>query len=101
VTAPPVSRDDLISRTAAAAQLGIHVNTLDREARRAGLRRFRVRGDNRIFFLRAEIDAHADPIIEIVGTAPATSGGGPEDSPLLAAGAAMPTDTTGDGDGTA
>lgn len=91
MTAPPVSRDDLISRTAAAAQLGIHVNTLDREARRAGLRRFRVRGDNRVFFLRSEIDAQADPIIEIKGTAPAP--GAAHEALTPAAGAATPTDT--------
>lgn len=90
--APPVSRDDLISRQAAAKQLGIHPNTLDREARRVGLRKFRVRNDIRIFYLRAEIEAHANPIIEIVdgtATTPVAEG----DTPSTPTGVAMPTDT--------
>ena len=72
MTAPEVQEDrteivleDLISRASAAALLRCHPNTLDREADKAGLRRFRVRGDSRVFFLRDEIEAHRNPVHEI------------------------------------
>lgn len=63
MTTPP-GIEDLISRMDAAKLIGVHVNTIDREVRKAGLRRFRRRGDSRIFFLRDEI-ATLDPIVEI------------------------------------
>jgi hypothetical protein len=56
--------EDLINRTDAAKHLGVHVNTLDRVARKAGMRRFRRRGDARVFFLRAEIEG-LDLITEV------------------------------------
>jgi hypothetical protein len=55
VTAPTIS--DLISRQGAAQKLGIHVNSFDRLARELGLTRYRVLGDSRVHFLRADIDA--------------------------------------------
>lgn len=55
MTAPPIRREDLISRKAAAALLKIHPNTLDREARAVGLKKHRIVGDNQVFYLRAEI----------------------------------------------
>jgi DNA-binding transcriptional MerR regulator len=48
--------EDLINRTDAARLLKIHPNTLDREANKAGLRKFRRRDDRRVFFLRTEIE---------------------------------------------
>jgi hypothetical protein len=63
VTAPP-RVEDLINRTDAAKLLKIHVNTLDREARKLGWRRFKRRGDARVFFLRADVES-LDLIVEI------------------------------------
>lgn len=55
MTDASVRREDLISRRAAAELLGIHANTLDRAAKQAGLRKYKVLGDNRIFYRRDEI----------------------------------------------
>lgn len=57
MTAPDVRREDLVSRASAAQHLGIHGNTFDRWAKRVGLVRYRVIGDNRIFYHRGEIDS--------------------------------------------
>jgi hypothetical protein len=66
MTAPPGQprREDLISRHSAAALLKLHVNTIDRIARDAGLRKFRLIGDNQIYFLRTEFERV--PLIEEV-----------------------------------
>lgn len=64
MTTPPPSRDDLISRHSIAAQLKLHPNTIDRIARDAGLRKFRLIGDNNVYFLRAEFESV--PLIEEV-----------------------------------
>lgn len=60
-----VRREDLVSRRAAAQQLGVHANTFDRWAAAAGLHRYRVVGDNRVFYRRAEIDEKYEPIVEV------------------------------------
>lgn len=64
--APPGTprREDLISRHSAASMLKLHPNTIDRIARDAGLRKFRLIGDNQVYFLRAEFEAV--PLIEEV-----------------------------------
>jgi hypothetical protein len=56
MTAPPIRREDLISRQAAAHLLGIHRNTMDKAARDAGMKKHKVRGDNRVYYLRAEVE---------------------------------------------
>jgi hypothetical protein len=53
---PQIRREDLISRRAAAHLLNIHANTLDRAARDAGLKKYRMRGDNKVYYLRSEIE---------------------------------------------
>lgn len=65
MTHPTVLREELVSRRAAAEQLGIHANTFDRWAEGAGLTKYRVIGDNRIFYHRAEIDAKYVPVVEV------------------------------------
>lgn len=61
----PIRRADLISRRAAAEMLGVHANTLDRWMHEAGAKKYRVRGDNRIFYLRSEVETCSDPIVEV------------------------------------
>ena len=58
-------RGDLISRGAAIKMLGIHPNGFDRRARRASLKRYRVIGDARVYYLRADIDKHFPQIVEV------------------------------------
>lgn len=60
-----VRREDVISRGEAAALLDIHVNTVDRWAKKAGLKKYRKHGDNRVFYLRSEIDEKYVPIVEV------------------------------------
>jgi hypothetical protein len=55
VTAPSVRREDLISRKAAAKSLNVHPNTLDRFAFRTGMTKYRVLGDNQVFYHREDI----------------------------------------------
>lgn len=57
-------REALITRQAAARQLGIHPNTMDKIAKDSGLSRYRLIGDTRIYFLRTDI-AQIDPIVEV------------------------------------
>lgn len=64
MTTPTVRREDLISRKSAAKHLGVHPNTLDRAAARAGLSKHRVLGDNQVFYLREAIVAL--DVIEVI-----------------------------------
>lgn len=54
MTAPTV--DQLISRKKAAEKLGIHVNTLDKAVRDAGIQRYRMLGDPRVFFRKEDVE---------------------------------------------
>lgn len=56
MTQPTIRREDLISRKSAAAHLGLHPNTLDREADRRSLKKHRVLGDNQVYYLRSEVE---------------------------------------------
>ena len=56
---------DLISRGAAVKKLGIHPNGFDRRAKAAGLKRYRLIGDARVYYLRADIDKHFPQIVEV------------------------------------
>lgn len=61
----PIRREDLISRQAAAKVLGCHPNSADRWLAEAGAKKYRVRGDRRIFYLRAAVEGCLDPVMEI------------------------------------
>jgi len=66
MTIPPqVRREDLISRRSAAHLLNVHPNTLDRAASAAGLKKHRQLGDNKVYYLRSEIEK-----IEIITEVP-------------------------------
>lgn len=64
MTEPTIRREDLVSRKAAAKLLGIHPNTLDRAAAAAGLEKYRVVGDNQIFYRRDQLERI--PVIEVI-----------------------------------
>lgn len=53
---PQVRREELISRRAAAHLLDVHPNTLDRAARLAGLKKHKMLGDTKVYYLRSEIE---------------------------------------------
>ena len=61
----PLRREDLISRRSAAKHLGIHVNTFDRWAAEAGLKKYKIRGDQALYFARAEVVATWTEIVEV------------------------------------
>lgn len=61
----PIRREDLISRQSAARSLGIHVNTFDRWAVNADLRRYKITGDSQLYFARAEIGEKYEAIVEV------------------------------------
>jgi hypothetical protein len=63
-----VTREDLISRSSAAKQLRVHVNTLDRTVRKLHLTRYKVLGDSQVYFHRQDIGSIE--YIEVVGEEP-------------------------------
>lgn len=65
---PDIRREDLISRAAAIKHLDIPSYSFDRWAKRAGLTRYRVIGDNRVFYHRDDLNDLYNPI-EIVESA--------------------------------